>query len=88
MKKVSKNVARDQLLAAQNAKEMQLQKKKIREALKKLTSLGNVQFSKLKENVETIMNAVGIFLDKMKLIKITAILNKFDNGFILICRQG
>lgn len=64
MKKVSKNVARDQLLAAQNAKEMQLQKKKIREALKKLTSLGNVQFSKLKENVETIMNAVGIFLDK------------------------
>lgn len=64
MKKVSKNVARDQLLAARNAKEMQLQKKKIREALKKLTSLGNVQFSKLKENVETIMNAVGIFLDK------------------------
>lgn len=64
MKKVSKNVARDQLLAAQNAKEMKLQKKKIREALKKLTSLGNVQFSKLKENVETIMNAVGIFLDK------------------------
>lgn len=64
MKKVSKNVARDQLLAAQYAKEMQLQKKKIREALKKLTSLGNVQFSKLKENVETIMNAVGIFLDK------------------------
>lgn len=66
MKKVSKNVARDQLLAAQNAKEMQLQKKKIREALKKLASLGNVQFSKLKENVEAIMNEVGtcIFLDK------------------------
>lgn len=79
MKKVSQNVARDQLLAAKNAKEMQLQKKKIREALKKLTSLGNVQFSKLKENVEAIMNEVGIYLFKKKLTKLPVILNKFDN---------
>lgn len=79
MKKVSQNVARDQLLAAKNAKEMQLQKKKIREALKKLTSLGNVQFSKLKENIEAIMNEVGIYLLKKKLTKLPVILNKFDN---------
>uniref|UniRef100_K1P8Q7 Laminin-like protein epi-1 n=1 Tax=Magallana gigas TaxID=29159 RepID=K1P8Q7_MAGGI len=79
VKKVSQNVARDQLLAAKNAKEMQLQKKKIREALKKLTSLGNVQFSKLKENVEAIMNEKTGNVDKdltRKLTKIKDVVRK------------
>ncbi|XP_078315914.1 uncharacterized protein LOC111129585 isoform X12 [Crassostrea virginica] len=71
-RKVSEKVAKDQKISTENAV-MQRQKNDMKKALEKLSALGKLQYLKLKENVETIMNAKTGNVDNLlsrKMLKI------------------